>query len=91
MISLCESSEPLAEMCVLMGGTVQWVAVLNNTRRSSVAQAFITLDAWWRNHLCAVNTQLHLKAKQNTEYLHSEMQVLTSVSLAKEAANICFV
>lgn len=36
MISLCESSEPLAEMCPPMGGTVRWVAALNSTLAHNV-------------------------------------------------------
>lgn len=41
MISLCESSEPLAEMCLPTGGTVRWVAALNNA---------LALDEWSKLH-----------------------------------------
>lgn len=99
MISLCESSGPLAEMRLLMGGAVRRVAALNNT---------LALDVWTElcfdcDHLCGKKAQLHrhlssetlvssslcckhtglFEVKQNAGYLHWAMKVLFSVSLRR--------
>lgn len=63
-------------MCLLMGGTVQWVAVLNNTLAHNMwSELHFESDhlcrqrlncsdiyhPWWWNHPSAVNTLVNLR------------------------------